>query len=123
MAGDGNETGPVFTKSGNRSLVAPEAAPLLRILFLGKLKSLRQGRIVGADRRAVASCGPPQSSWRSIEPEIRRSANGSQAGTTEHSRFLPQHGTKGAAQYHHLSRQWSETDRPHPIVRQILGCS
>src|ERR1700677_692941 len=60
MAGDGNETGPVFTKSGNRSLVAPEAAPLLRILFLGKLKSLRQGRIVGADRRAVASCCPPQ---------------------------------------------------------------
>src|ERR1017187_9119160 len=64
---------------------------------------------------------PSLSSWRSIEPERRRSANGSQAGTTEYSGFLPQHGTKGTAQYYDLSGQRSEADRPYPILRQVLG--
>src|ERR1017187_2052908 len=64
---------------------------------------------------------PSLSSWRSIEPERRRSANGSQAGTTEHSGFLPQHGAKGTAQYYDLSGQRGETDGSYPIVRQVLG--
>src|SRR5208337_727671 len=47
----------------------------------------------------------------------RRSAYGSQAGTTEHSGFLPQHGTKGTAQHYNLSGQRSEADGPYPIIR------
>src|SRR6266851_2207121 len=47
----------------------------------------------------------------------RRSANGSQAGTAEHSGFLPQHGTKGTAQYYDLSGQRREADGSYPIVR------
>src|SRR6266853_3884612 len=50
-----------------------------------------------------------------------RSANGSQAGAAEHSGFLPQHGTKGTAQYYDLSGQRREADGSYPIVRQVLG--
>jgi hypothetical protein len=44
-----------FTKSGNGPLGAPDDVPLLRILLSGKLKSARQGRIVGADRKRAAA--------------------------------------------------------------------
>src|ERR1700722_8805445 len=51
----------------------------------------------------------------------RRSANGTEAGTAEHSGFLPQHGTKGTAQYYDLSGQRCEAHGPNTVVRQILG--
>src|ERR1039457_2072149 len=61
------------------------------------LKSCRQGRIVGANRQGAVVYCPSPSSWRSLEPARRRSANGSEAGTAEYSGFFPQHGTKGTA--------------------------
>jgi hypothetical protein len=45
----------VFTKSGNGAMGASDGVLFLRILLIGKLKSARQGRIVGADRKRAAA--------------------------------------------------------------------
>src|SRR5208282_2941058 len=120
MAGAENETQSICYEIRKGLLGAPDAGTLRRIYFGGTLKSARQGRIVGADRRQLQPIALP-TQWRSIEPQKRRSANGSQAGTTEHSGFLPQHSAKGTAQYYDLSGQRREADGPYPVVRQILG--
>src|SRR5208282_2874164 len=92
MAGAENETQSICYEIRKGLLGAPDAGTLRRIYFGGTLKSARQGRIVGADRRQLQPIALPT-----------------------------QHSAKGTAQYYDLSGQRREADGPYPVVRQILG--
>src|ERR1035438_9594283 len=121
MAGEGNETRLIFLPGENGCWARQEPGCARRIFVIEKLKSARQGRIVGADTKRAAAPSPAHIRGAASNQKIRRSANGSQAGAAEYSRFLPQHSAKGTAQYYDLFGQWREADRPAPIVRQVLG--
>src|SRR5208337_1661039 len=63
----------------------------------------------------------PSAQRRYVERKIRRSADGNQAGATEHSGFFPQHRSQGTAQHYDLSGQRRQADGTDPVLRQVFS--